>query len=119
MQRSRVSRHSRPSLRARWPRFWRGSMKPRELTFLVVEDQPFQRNLLVQMLKGLHAKAVFSAEDGRMGLDIIEGAESPLDVVISDLDMPNMDGMEFIRHIGEVASGTSLIIASAMERDLL
>ena len=94
-------------------------MQPRELTFLVVEDQPFQRNLLVNMLKGLHAKAVFSAEDGRMGLDIIEGAESPLDVVISDLDMPNMDGMEFIRHIGEVASGTSLIIASAMERDLL
>jgi EAL domain-containing protein (putative c-di-GMP-specific phosphodiesterase class I)/CheY-like chemotaxis protein len=94
-------------------------MKPRELTFLVVEDQPFQRNMLVQMLKGLDAKAVFSAADGRIGLDVLERSQSPPDVIISDLDMPNMDGMEFIRHVGELASGTSLIIASAMERDLL
>src|SRR5687767_7413140 len=94
-------------------------MQPRDLRFLVVEDHDFQRNMLVQILKGLHAKSVYAAEDGRAGLDILEHADAQPDVIISDLDMPNMDGMEFIRHIGEVSRHTSLIVASAMERELL
>ena len=94
-------------------------MQPRQLRFLVLEDHDFQREMLVKMLHALHAKAVYAAADGREGLDILENTDTPLDVIISDLDMPTMDGMEFIRHVAEISQGTSLIVASALERELL
>jgi EAL domain-containing protein (putative c-di-GMP-specific phosphodiesterase class I)/CheY-like chemotaxis protein len=94
-------------------------MDVRELSFLVVEDHDFQRRMLAQMLKDLRVKAVYAAADGRAALELLKSLDSAVDVVISDLDMPTMDGMEFIRHIGTGWPGTSLIIASALERELL
>jgi len=91
----------------------------RDLTFLVVEDHEFQRNTLVKMLENLNAKTVYVAADGRAGLAVLRGLDNAVDVIISDLDMPTMDGMEFIRHVGLGWPGTSFIVASALQRDLL
>jgi EAL domain-containing protein (putative c-di-GMP-specific phosphodiesterase class I)/FixJ family two-component response regulator len=91
----------------------------RSLGFLVVEDHEFQRNMLVRMLRGLHARSVHGAVDGRAGLDLLQRHPADIDVIISDLDMPGMDGMEFIRHVGAAGRGVSLIVASALERELL
>lgn len=94
-------------------------MDMRQLSFLVVEDQEFQRNTLVKILNGLRAKEVYAAADGRAGLELLKSLNNAVDVVVSDLDMPTMDGMEFIRHLGTGWRGTSLIVASALERGLL
>jgi EAL domain-containing protein (putative c-di-GMP-specific phosphodiesterase class I)/AmiR/NasT family two-component response regulator len=94
-------------------------MPAEDLTFLVVEDHDFQRNVLVRMLGGMGAHAVHAAQDGRQALAVLKGLPSGVDVIISDLDMPTMDGMEFIRHIGLQHSGASLIIVSAVERGVL
>ncbi|MGZ5145111.1 MAG: EAL domain-containing response regulator [Burkholderiales bacterium] len=90
-----------------------------ELSFLVVEDHVFQRNMVVRMLKSLKAAAVHTAGDGREALDILKGLPNAVDVIISDLDMPGMDGMEFIRHIGAQRYASSLIIASSLDRGLV
>src|SRR5687767_13449664 len=89
------------------------------LSFLIVEDQEFQRNMLVKMLKQMGASTVYTATDGREALEHLKKLDAPVDVIISDLDMPGMDGMEFIRHIGEEGLGTSLIVASGVERGVL
>lgn len=94
-------------------------MDKSQLTFLVVEDHEFQRNMVVKMLKALKVKQVYTAEDGRAGLDLLKSLKAPVDIIISDLDMPAMDGLEFIRHIGRGGYGNSLIVASALERNLL
>ncbi|MDB5926208.1 MAG: response regulator receiver (CheY-like) modulated diguanylate phosphodiesterase domain [Betaproteobacteria bacterium] len=89
------------------------------LRFLVVEDDEFQRNALVRLLKRLNATSVCPAADGREALDLVGQSAVPFDVVISDLEMPTMDGMELIRHLGERGYRASLILASALDRALL
>ena len=89
------------------------------LRFLVAEDHEFQRQVIVGMLKRLGVQAIHEAADGRAAPDVIEDPARPVDVVVSDLEMPGMDGMEFIRHLGQAGAGVSLILASALERKLL
>lgn len=90
-----------------------------ELTFLVAEDHDFQRKTLVRMLQGLGAKTVLEAANGKLALDAFRDLTQPVDIIICDLDMPEMDGMEFIRHVGEAGVPVSLILSSALERSLI
>src|SRR5688572_11661708 len=89
------------------------------LTFLIVEDQDFQRNMLMKLLGTMEATQVHAAADGREGLKVLKSLAAPVDVIISDLDMPNMDGMEFMRHVGAMHFNNSFIVASAVERGVL
>jgi len=89
------------------------------LRFLVAEDHEFQRRAVVTMLARLGAKIVHEAPDGRGALSIVEDPDRPVDIVISDLDMPGMDGMEFLRHLGHLQVRASVILISALERNLL
>src|SRR5688572_24689625 len=90
-----------------------------DIHFLVIEDEEFQRVLVVHMLAGLGAKHVIEAPDGRAALEIWKRRAYPVNIVISDLDMPGMDGMEFIRRIAEADSSVSLILMSIHEQSLL
>lgn len=89
------------------------------LRFLVVEDHGFQRWVMGHLLEGMGAKYVFSAGDGRAALEVLADLDPPVDIIVSDLDMPGMDGMEFIRHVGELGHPVSLILSSSLERSLI
>jgi EAL domain-containing protein (putative c-di-GMP-specific phosphodiesterase class I)/CheY-like chemotaxis protein len=90
-----------------------------ELRFLVVEDQGFQRWAMGHMLETLGAAKIFSAADGQAALEIVKSLDPPVDVVVTDLNMPGMDGMEFIRHLGELGLPIALIVASEQDRSLV
>ncbi len=90
-----------------------------DLRFLAVEDHEFQRSVLLRILKDLGATKLSGAADGRAAMKIVELPDAPVDIIISDLDMPGMDGMEFMRHLGESRSPASIIFASALEGSLL
>ena len=90
-----------------------------DLNFLVVEDHEFQRLALVQLLLTLGAKAVHGAEDGRAALQIMRDTDRPVDIVISDLMMPGMDGMALVRHLSETGDRVSVILTSALDKELL
>jgi EAL domain-containing protein (putative c-di-GMP-specific phosphodiesterase class I)/CheY-like chemotaxis protein len=90
-----------------------------DLRFLVVEDQGFQRWAMGQMLETLGAAKIFSASDGQAALEIVKSLEPPIDVIVTDLNMPGMDGMEFIRHLGELEARIGLIVASEQDRSLI
>lgn len=89
------------------------------LRILVVEDHEFQRVALERLLATLGAKAVYSAEDGLTALQIVRDPDRPVDIVITDLSMPGMDGMEFVRHLSESAAPVSLIVLSSVDKNLL
>lgn len=90
-----------------------------DLRFLIVEDHGFQRWAVHQMLEELGARVVLEAADGRAALEILQNSVEPIDIIVSDLDMPGMDGMELIRHVGEIGRPVSIILASALDRSLI
>lgn len=91
-----------------------------KLTMLVVEDHDFQRRTMATMTRSLGVRQVLEACDGTQALALIRDlAPATVDLILCDLDMPGMDGMELIRHLGEVNSTASVIIFSAKAPTLL
>ena len=88
------------------------------LIMLVVEDDDFQRRTVARMLRSMGALEVMEAGDGKAALALLRGP-AWVDLVVCDLDMPEMDGMEFLRHLGQAHNHASVIICSAQNRSLL
>ena len=85
---------------------------------LVVEDHDFQRRTALMLLRGLGIGSLSEAADGGAALALLERTAAP-DVIICDLDMPGMDGVEFIRHVAERRLASAVLIASGLDRRLL
>lgn len=91
-----------------------------QLNFLVVEDDDFQRKVVMEMLLSLGATSVCDASNGKQALKALDKENiQKIDIVICDLNMPEMDGMEFLRHLGEEQQQVSIIITSSLERSLI
>ena len=66
---------------------------------LVVDDTPFNRRLVVRLLEGIGHEAV-EAGDGREALERLRDIEAqPIDLVLLDIEMPEMDGHETLAAI--------------------
>jgi EAL domain-containing protein (putative c-di-GMP-specific phosphodiesterase class I) len=90
-----------------------------DLTYLVVEDNEFQRRWLVAMLSNLGATSIVEADDGLTALAILQDPQAAIDVCFIDLKMPGMDGMELIRHMARSANPVSIILSSALDPSLI
>ena len=69
-----------------------------ENKILIVEDHPDSRDLLALLLRE-RGHTVYTAEDGREGLKFIS-LDKP-DLIITDLNMPHLDGIEMIKALRE------------------
>lgn len=70
-----------------------GTAKPR---ILVVDDEPSILSSLRRLLRA-NGMEVFTAESGQAGLAFL--AQQPVDVVVSDMRMPVMDGAQFLEQV--------------------
>ena len=89
------------------------------LSVLLVEDHGFQRRLGLKLLADLGLTHLHEAADGFQALDLLRALPAPPDVVLVDLDMPGMDGVEFIGIVAEERLAQSIAVVSAMEPALL
>ncbi|TGN10608.1 EAL domain-containing response regulator [Leptospira ilyithenensis] len=95
-------------------------MSANDLGFLVVEDDDFQRQVIVDILRKLGITRISEAIGGVQALQVLGGSNAnPVDIVLCDLNMPEMDGMEFLRHLGNSHSSISTIIMSALDGALI
>lgn len=95
-----------------------GSMELNELRFLVVEDHAFQRTLLEQMLRTLGAAQVASVANGKEAMKLLRAGDAHFDIVITDLMMPEVDGIELIPMLKKAAHPVALVLASVDQASL-
>lgn len=87
------------------------------LSVLVVDDHDFQRRTALTLLGRLGVSALSEARGGTEALELLSACAP--DVIICDIDMPGMDGVEFIRHIAERRLAGAVVVASGLERSVL
>lgn len=79
-------------------------------TILIVDDKSSMRKVLRQTLEG-DPHQILEAEDGEKALDIVKTKH--VDVIITDIKMPKVDGMTLLRMIKELDSEIVVIIMTA------
>jgi len=110
--RRRSGRTPRPASQAQPPRRplrrrWRGG------TVLVVEDEPLTRELIQRVLTraGL---SVLVASDGRRALERIAEHDGDLDLIVSDVDMPSMGGIELAHAVHRQGVCPRMLLVSGL-----
>lgn len=72
-------------------------MVNKSIKILVVDDFPTMRRIVRNLLKELGFENVDEAEDGQVALDKLRGGS--FEFVVSDWNMPNLDGLEMLKQI--------------------
>lgn len=85
--------------------------KLKQLKLLFVEDETELLDILYNTLEKLNANFIL-AKNGQEALDLIE-EHKDIDIIITDINMPVMNGLELIEAIKESDLDTPFIITSA------
>jgi two-component system chemotaxis response regulator CheY len=88
-----------------------------KMTILTVDDSRTMREMLRRALEDSGFNVV-QAEDGVHGLEVLDGMDRP-DVIITDVNMPRMDGLTFIEEVrSEQARRVIPILVLSTESDV-
>ncbi len=84
----------------------------KNITILYAEDEASLREITLNILKGF-TKKQFVAKDGQEGLDLFKENEEEIDLIITDVNMPHMNGLEMIKEIKQINPNIPIIVATA------
>lgn len=84
----------------------------KKLNILYVEDDENIRNELTLLLKNFVGE-VYSAYDGQNGYEIFTQNEQNIDLILSDINMPRLTGIEMMQNIRKLNSTVPVIFATA------
>jgi EAL domain-containing protein (putative c-di-GMP-specific phosphodiesterase class I)/FixJ family two-component response regulator len=91
---------------------------------LIVDDDPFLLKILNLQLRnfGLRNQGfdeVVAFERGQQAIELLQAGDGTIGLVVCDLHMPEMDGLEFIRHLGRVGYRGGLVLVSGKGERIL
>lgn len=90
---------------------------------LVIDDMASIRDLVKNQLRAMNFTEIIEAEDGEDGWTIIEnqyGQANPIELVISDWNMPKMKGLELLKKVRSTSNYVQLpfiLLTSEAERE--
>ena len=82
------------------------------ISVLYVEDENDVRNFTSKLLSSLLRK-VYVAQDGQEGLTLFKEHKDDIDLIVTDINMPKMDGLTMCSFIKEINSEIPLVVTSA------
>ena len=84
----------------------------KNITILYAEDEKDLREVTHQILKGF-TKKQYVAEDGAQGLELFKKHENEIDLIITDVNMPVLNGLEMVKEIKKINMNIPIIVATA------
>ena len=94
-------------------------MNKSTIRILVLDDEPFMHKLLARMLSSLGFESVATCDNGISALERVGVPGAAPDLILLDLNMPDMDGIEFVRNLVERDYKGSLILVSGEDERVL
>jgi diguanylate cyclase (GGDEF)-like protein len=84
----------------------------KNVTILYAEDEKDLREVTHQILKGF-TKKQYVAENGEEGLKLFKEYEDQIDLIITDVNMPILNGLEMVKEIRKINFSIPIIVATA------
>lgn len=88
------------------------------MSTLVIDDEAFVRKLLAHLLGRLGVSNVLACDSGTAALRLLD-ERNDIHTIFCDLQMPEMDGVEFIRHLVDKNFSGSLVLVSGEDERIL
>lgn len=89
------------------------------LKILILDDDSFMLKLLTRMLAKLGYTSVVTCDNGADALKKIDQTDTCPDLILLDLNMPDMDGIEFVRYLVDRQYHGKLILVSGEDERML
>ena len=89
------------------------------IRILALDDEPLMLKLLGHMLANLGFTHVITCDNGHAALEYVDSPDKCPDLILLDLNMPEMDGVEFVRKLVEHRYAGSLILVSGEDERML
>lgn len=90
-----------------------------DIKILLVDDDTFILKILTKMLNNQGIMSVDTSDNGLDALAKIDHVDTCPDLILLDLNMPNMDGIEFVRHLVERKYPGNLVLVSGEDERML
>ena len=90
-----------------------------DLRILIVDDDPPILKLISRFLHNLGARIITTANNGNEGLVKLDAGAAAYDIVLCDLNMPEMDGIHFLRCLADRHFSGGLAFLSAEDERML
>ena len=89
------------------------------MKIFVVDDDPFALRLVSRQLETIGLTDVLTFEAARQPLALLGADVTAADVILLDLAMPDVDGMEFIQQLARMKYPGAVIFISGMDDGIL
>lgn len=89
------------------------SYKFSDVRVLVVDDEPLIVKIVEAVLRDIGITTIYKATNGAEALDHFAESVNVIDLVICDLMMPEMDGLEFLNHLRSMHLKTPFIMLTS------
>ncbi|WP_416560870.1 response regulator [Limnohabitans sp. yimb22184] len=92
------------------------TMSPNTATILLVDDEELLRAGVQEMLE-IQGYNVITAANGQHALECLDA--QPIDLIITDLVMPKMNGIDFVQQLRQVRPDVPVIVVSGSTRNIM
>ena len=86
---------------------------------LIVDDDPIMTSVTRGFLEHTGIESILEASDGHQALSILDQSTEPIDFIFCDLNMPKMDGLQFLRHLAGRQFTGEICIVSGEDQSII